>query len=292
MKTQIKKLGITVSTLLILLLSVNAFSQACDGNQVTVAVSNMVSNPKNATIEFDVTIANTGKNTLKLASLSGALLHQLDFATGGIFTVVTQPSDADFPNFNPIIATEYAVESQQMRWTNNPVKEKEAMVLPAGVVKKFARFRFKRTHSNSTDFATTLLFQEFVKRGYTAVNAIVYCNGNSTYTALANRKRNDSKGFLIVAKNGVTDNSVHSTQAMASVSPNPFTDNFTVAIRTSGESNVEIKVYDMLGKLIDNKNVEKSQLENLVLGSNYPSGIYNATISQGENSQTLRIIKR
>ena len=78
----------------------------------------------------------------------------------------------------------------------------------------------------------------------------------------------------------------------AIASPNPFAEDFRLEVKTSNESTIQIRVYDMLGKLIENKNVEVSEMENLGVGSNYPSGVYNIIVSQGENTQTLRVIKR
>ena len=74
--------------------------------------------------------------------------------------------------------------------------------------------------------------------------------------------------------------------------PNPFAEDFMLDVKTSIESTIQIKVYNMLGKLIENKNVEVSEIENLQIGSNYPSGVYNVIVSQGENTQTIRVIKR
>ncbi len=74
--------------------------------------------------------------------------------------------------------------------------------------------------------------------------------------------------------------------------PNPFAGDFMLNVKTSSESAVQIRVYDMLGKQMDNRNVEVSAIENLQVGSNYPSGVYNVIVSQGENNQTLRVIKR
>ena len=74
--------------------------------------------------------------------------------------------------------------------------------------------------------------------------------------------------------------------------PNPFASDFMFNVNTSSESTIQIRVYDMLGKQIDNRNVEVSDIENLQIGANYPSGVYNVIVSQGENTQTLRVIKR
>ena len=75
-------------------------------------------------------------------------------------------------------------------------------------------------------------------------------------------------------------------------SPNPYTENFHFNVQTSSESTIQIKVYDMLGKVIDNKNIEFSEIQNSTFGSNYPSGVYIISVSQGENIQTLRVIKK
>ena len=63
-------------------------------------------------------------------------------------------------------------------------------------------------------------------------------------------------------------------------------------VKTASESVIQIRVYDMLGKQIDNRNVEVSDIENLQVGANYPSGVYNVIVSQGENTQRVRVIKR
>ncbi len=85
---------------------------------------------------------------------------------------------------------------------------------------------------------------------------------------------------------------VVSNEFKAIAFPNPFAENFMLDVKTSSESTVQIRVYDMLGKQIDNRNVEVSDIENLQVGANYPSGVYNIIVSQGENTQTLRVIKR
>jgi hypothetical protein len=74
--------------------------------------------------------------------------------------------------------------------------------------------------------------------------------------------------------------------------PNPFADNFMLNVTSVSESTIQIRVYDMLGKQVENRNVEASDLENLQIGSSYPSGVYNVVVTQGENNKTLRVIKR
>lgn len=78
----------------------------------------------------------------------------------------------------------------------------------------------------------------------------------------------------------------------ASVAPNPFLDYFGIELNTFSEEEVEIKIYDMLGKLIQSSRSNTSEISQLTFGSNFPSGVYNVIVSQGENINTLRVIKR
>ena len=63
-------------------------------------------------------------------------------------------------------------------------------------------------------------------------------------------------------------------------------------VTSSIEGALQVKVYDMLGKLIEAKELSLSDIETLEVGNNYPSGVYNVVVSQGENVQSLRVIKR
>ena len=78
----------------------------------------------------------------------------------------------------------------------------------------------------------------------------------------------------------------------ATAYPNPFAENFKLDIKTSNEATIQVKVYDMLGKLIENQILEPTQVEGLEVGANYPTGVYNVIVSQGEDVKTLRVIKR
>ena len=78
----------------------------------------------------------------------------------------------------------------------------------------------------------------------------------------------------------------------ATAYPNPFAENFKLDVKTSSEEALQIKVYDMLGKLVENRILEVSEIEGLEVGANYPSGVYNVIVSQGDVVKTLRVIKR
>lgn len=74
--------------------------------------------------------------------------------------------------------------------------------------------------------------------------------------------------------------------------PNPFATGFKLDINTSFDDTIGIKVYDMIGRLIESQDVNTDQIDSQEIGSKYPAGVYNIVISQGDVVKTLRVIKR
>jgi hypothetical protein len=74
--------------------------------------------------------------------------------------------------------------------------------------------------------------------------------------------------------------------------PNPFAENFKLDLQTSTEGPLEVKVYDMIGKLVETRQVSVADMATQEVGAKYPSGVYNIIVTQGENVKTLRVIKR
>jgi hypothetical protein len=74
--------------------------------------------------------------------------------------------------------------------------------------------------------------------------------------------------------------------------PNPYTEVFNIDLTTSSSAEVNIRIYDMTGRLLENKNVNTSKANTVTVGENFPSGIYNVIVSQGDEVKTLRVIKR
>ena len=48
----------------------------------------------------------------------------------------------------------------------------------------------------------------------------------------------------------------------------------------------------MTGRLIEAFEVNPSDLTNFQVGDQYPSGVYNLIVTQGDEVKTLRVIKR
>jgi hypothetical protein len=74
--------------------------------------------------------------------------------------------------------------------------------------------------------------------------------------------------------------------------PSPFTENFTLNVTTPSEDKVQVMVYDMIGKLVDQREVSPTDAATLEIGDRFPSGVYNVIVTQGDNTKTLRVIKR
>jgi len=79
----------------------------------------------------------------------------------------------------------------------------------------------------------------------------------------------------------------------ASGYPNPFINTFKINVTTKDvEEPMNIQVYDQVGKLIENIKTEANDYENLILGENYPSGVYILIVNQGSTTNTIRMVKK
>jgi hypothetical protein len=74
--------------------------------------------------------------------------------------------------------------------------------------------------------------------------------------------------------------------------PNPFANNFMLNIKTDSQSSVNLKVYDMVGRLIEQRDVRVSDMQTTTIGNQYPSGVYNVIVSQDDAVETVRVVKR
>ena len=74
--------------------------------------------------------------------------------------------------------------------------------------------------------------------------------------------------------------------------PNPFAETFNLNLSTPSEEKVGLSIYDMTGRLIEQREVNFDELSEIKFGDRYPSGIYNVVVSQGEDVKTTRVVKR
>ncbi|MBU3680454.1 MAG: T9SS type A sorting domain-containing protein [Flavobacterium sp.] len=87
-------------------------------------------------------------------------------------------------------------------------------------------------------------------------------------------------------------NEVAANEFTVEAYPNPYSTEFKLNVATSTEGAVDVRVYDMLGKLIETRSINTIDYISEDLGSAYPAGVYNVIVTQGENAKTLRMIKR
>ncbi len=73
--------------------------------------------------------------------------------------------------------------------------------------------------------------------------------------------------------------------------PNPSVSTFSLNLVSDSDADVEISVFDLQGRNIENKTISKDNLSSITLGANLPSGIYNVIVKQGENIKSQRLIK-
>jgi hypothetical protein len=75
--------------------------------------------------------------------------------------------------------------------------------------------------------------------------------------------------------------------------PNPFAESFLLDVKTSyNNTPIDIKVYDMLGRIVEQRQANVNELESTSIGDNYPSGVYNVIVTQNEETRTVRVVKR
>jgi hypothetical protein len=86
--------------------------------------------------------------------------------------------------------------------------------------------------------------------------------------------------------------SAYASTEIATAFPNPFSNTFKLNLTTVSNEMVQVSVYDMLGKLIENLNVETNGINSLSFGEKYAAGIYNVKVAQGDKTQVLRMIKQ
>ncbi len=73
--------------------------------------------------------------------------------------------------------------------------------------------------------------------------------------------------------------------------PNPFAGTFQLDLKSTSNNEINVMVYDMLGKQIENRSFNALEVYNQTFGANYATGIYNVMVSQNGTTKTVRVIK-
>ncbi|MBA2499780.1 MAG: T9SS type A sorting domain-containing protein [Chitinophagaceae bacterium] len=73
------------------------------------------------------------------------------------------------------------------------------------------------------------------------------------------------------------------------VSPNPTSDYFMLDVRTNNKEQLQIKITDVNGRLIES--IRKPMSNRVLLGNTFRAGVYFAEVTQGEHRKIIKLIK-
>jgi hypothetical protein len=91
---------------------------------------------------------------------------------------------------------------------------------------------------------------------------------------------------------GLGTPSISETLSRVVAYPNPYANSFKLDIETQNVAAISVKVFDMVGRLIENNAIEATDLAHVEFGSTYPTGVYNVVVRQAEEMKTLKVVKR
>jgi hypothetical protein len=74
--------------------------------------------------------------------------------------------------------------------------------------------------------------------------------------------------------------------------PNPTVSSFSLNVVSDNNEMIEVSVYDIQGRNIENKTFNKEDINSITIGDTLPTGIYNVIVKQGENIKSQRLIKK
>lgn len=127
----------------------------------------------------------------------------------------------------------------------------------------------------------------------TAVTSLSTVGVNGSFTAVNSATEIGSPGIYLISNTNLgTDTPSIDNGLQLIAYPNPTGSNFQLNLITGNKENVEIKIYDMTGRLLEYHNLNSTEVNNQKLGAGFPIGIYNVHVKQGITYKSLRIIKK
>ncbi|MFT3794822.1 T9SS type A sorting domain-containing protein [Flavobacterium sp.] len=155
------------------------------------------------------------------------------------------------------------------------------------------RFEVKRASDN----ATTLLDRNTPYFIFNAVPAVAFTAGAQYHVRIAVMTTGTWSPYGDVCTITAPGSAArHTTEAQNTIAakahPNPFNSGFSLVTDLPSTEKVQLKIYDMLGRLMETQEIEASDLQYAVIGEQYPSGVYNVIVSQKEVVKTIRVVKR
>jgi len=163
--------------------------------------------------------------------------------------------------------------------------------IPAAPVSAATGYRFEITTGGVTTVYDSAVYNFKLSQA-----GVVVTNG-TTYAIRVAVKINGVYGNYgascnITTPGGIARQIADTIVFAVSVYPNPYDTAFNLNLETPSKENVTIAVYNMMGALVESHQVNPMEVANLQLGSNFAKGIYNVIVSQANEMQVLRLIRK
>ncbi len=245
-------------------------------------------------ISQETTQASNKFNMAQLAGILFASTYRVEVSlrnTDGTFLPYNAPCDINTPAYP-------TTQIRTVQCNNYQVVSNSELILADGVSgATMYRFRvyngvdYDTFYDNTTNRFTLNNFPGLVPNGtlYSVQVAVKLANESNfgPYSKVCNIKTPLQARFISSQIELEVSNTFE-----AFAYPNPFISNFKLDIKTNSEANIQIRVYDMIGKLVEDKMINAADIQEFEIGNQYPSGVYNIVISQESNTKTLRVIRR
>ncbi len=298
----------------IMLLFFLAFSLIGYGQHFTVTLDNFMSTSN--TFEVDVIlIVDSPAQGVRLCAVSAGINFNPAILDGG--TPCTTNNCGSWALVPGTIAPELTANGglNMVNTTNrfNPVghlrivqatKANSLVDLVAGSY-RIGRFRFTNTVPWAVDSDPELWLQPTNTNPTGSTNTIVSFTdfGSTTFIRTASTTTVPhyvTMGYTEGAplpmfrllNSSLATGSLEASEQIATAFPNPFSNTFKLNLATVSNELVQVSVYDMLGKLIEDFNIESNGINSFSFGEKYAAGFYNVKVSQGDKTQVIRMIKQ
>ncbi len=113
------------------------------------------------------------------------------------------------------------------------------------------------------------------------------CGGDVNVTGASAAKTTDSSKTAVTA---AVESNFEPVGFDVITYPNPSSDQFSIAVSGGGTEMVTVQVYDMLGRMVLQK--ESSEGQTISFGEGLPMSTYIAVVTQGANSKTIKLVKQ
>lgn len=249
---------------------------------------------------FRITNTNTlvsqiTDKTLRVFKMTTLTSPAIDYSTTYNVEVALKNYDGTYTAFGPLCTiTTPSLPTTQIQLSQCGITAVSGtQIIYANAVTGAVTYRFRLTN-NSLFYSSTV---DNPLRTFT-LNQFSGLLTNTTYNVEVSVKIGNTFGaygpLCTITTPGVFK-SVSEAQLglfSAIANPNPYDDTFQLELKTNSIEPIQIKIYDMLGKLIESDTVSVNELPAYTTGEKWASGVYNLVITQGEQLETLRVIKR